>query len=149
LPPLAIQAGLGELGRNNILIADKYGSRVRIGAITTDMPIENHSPISLGVNQFCTICKKCSDNCPSKALESGRKLDVNGVLKWPTNVENCYTLWRKYGTDCGICMVVCPFSHKNNLLHNCIRLIVKYFPILNRFLIYMDNLIYGKKWKSK
>lgn len=149
LPPLAVQAGLGELGRNNILIADKYGSRVRIGAITTDLPLITNKPISLGADKFCSVCKKCSENCPSKALEMDDKIEVNGVHKWPTNIENCYTIWRKYGTDCGICMAVCPFSHKNNFIHNGIRLIVRNFPILNRFLVHMDNLIYGKKWKSK
>ena len=35
LPPLAVRAGLGELGRHNILIADRFGTRVRIGAVTT------------------------------------------------------------------------------------------------------------------
>ena len=145
LPPLAVKAGLGELGRNNILIADKYGSRVRIGAISTDLPLEYDKPISLGANKFCEVCKKCADNCPSKALSTKDKVDINGVKKWPTNIERCYTIWRKFGTDCGICMATCPFSHKNNFLHNSIRLIVKRIPILNKFLVVMDELIYGKR----
>lgn len=148
LPPLAIKAGLGELGRNNILIADKYGSRVRIGAVSTDLPIEYDKPISIGANKFCKICNKCTDNCPSKALASGEKIEINGVKKWPTNIEKCYTIWRKFGTDCGICMAACPFSHKNNLLHNFVRYFVKRFPVLNRLFVYMDDLIYGKKWKT-
>jgi len=36
LPPLAVAAGLGELGRHNLLVADRVGTRVRIGAVTTD-----------------------------------------------------------------------------------------------------------------
>lgn len=147
LPPLAIKAGLGELGRNNILIANKYGSRVRIGAISTNIPLEYNKPVPLGADKFCAVCKKCSDNCPSRALTSNGKLVVNGVQKWPTNVEKCYAIWRKYGTDCGICMATCPFSHKNNLLHNTIRFIVKHFPLFNRLMVYLDDLIYGKKWK--
>ncbi len=149
LPPLAIQAGLGELGRNNILIAEKYGSRVRIGAVTTDLPLDYDKPISVGANRFCDICKKCAASCPSKALSTGNKSRVKGVEKWTTNVENCYSLWRKYGTDCGICMSVCPFSHQNNWFHNLIRKVVKFLPIFNRALLLCDDLLYGKKWRIK
>ena len=149
LPPLAVQAGLGEIGRNNILISDKFGSRVRIGAVTTNIPLDIDIPKSIGVECFCRICKKCATNCPSRALSFTNKTHIRGVDKWTTNVENCYSLWRKYSTDCGICMAVCPFSHKNNWYHNLVRNTVKYFPICNRILVWFDDFIYGKKWKIK
>jgi reductive dehalogenase len=149
LPPIAVQAGLGELGRNNILIADKFGSRVRIGAITTDLNFEYDSPISIGADRFCDVCKKCATNCPTKALSINGKSTVRGIEKWTTNVEKCYSTWRFYGTDCGICMVACPFSHRNNWLHYMIRKVVKLFPILNRILLMFDGLIYGKKWRIR
>jgi ferredoxin len=149
LPPIAVQAGLGELGRNNILIADKFGSRVRIGAITTDLNIEYDSPISIGAERFCDVCKKCATNCPTKALSINCKSTVRGIEKWTTNVEKCYSIWRFYGTDCGICMAVCPFSHRNNWFHYMIRKVVKFFPILNRILLMFDELIYGKKWRIR
>ncbi len=87
LPPLAVKAGLGELGRNNILIADKFGSRVRIGAISTNLPLDYDPPISIGAEQFCNICKKCAINCPTKALSKGSKSSIRGIDKWTTNVE--------------------------------------------------------------
>lgn len=149
LPPLAVKAGLGELGRNNILIADKFGSRVRIGAITTNLPIDYDNPISLGADKFCQVCKKCSENCPSRALSTDKRINIRGIDKWPTDIEKCYTIWRKYGTDCGICMATCPFSHENNLFHNLIRKTVKYFPILNKSMIKLDDIFYGKKWKIR
>jgi ferredoxin len=149
LPPLAVQAGLGELGRNNILIADKFGSRVRIGAVTSNINIEIDSQISVGANRFCDVCNKCALNCPTNALSMDRKSLVRGIDKWTTNVENCYSIWRFYGTDCGICMAVCPFSHKNNWFHYLIRKVVKFFPIFNKILLFFDDLIYGKKWRIK
>ncbi len=148
-PPLAVQAGLGELGRNNILIADKFGSRMRIGAVTTNINLEFDSQISIGANRFCDVCKKCALNCPTKALSMDGKSLVRGIDKWTTNVENCYSIWRFYGTDCGICMAVCPFSHPNNWFHCLIRKVVKFFPIFNRILLFFDELIYGKKWRIK
>ncbi len=149
LPPLAVKAGLGELGRNNILIADKFGSRVRIGAVTTNLSLVHDNPIYIGAESFCELCKKCALNCPTKALSVNNKSSVRGIEKWTTNVENCYSLWRFYGTDCGICMAVCPFSHRNNWFHFLIRKVVKFLPIFNKTLLFFDDLIYGKKWSIK
>jgi reductive dehalogenase len=149
LPPLAVLSGLGEVGRNNILITDKYGSRVRIGAVTTDMPLNFDKPQTLGVQRFCSVCLKCAENCPAKALSKNDKEKIRGTAKWPTNVERCYTLWRMYGTDCGICMTTCPFSHRNTFFHGSIRWIVKQFPLFHKILFQMDNLFYGRNWNSQ
>ncbi|MEE9189197.1 MAG: 4Fe-4S dicluster domain-containing protein [Candidatus Neomarinimicrobiota bacterium] len=147
LPPLAVLSGLGEVGRNNILIADKYGSRVRIGAVTVDIPLNFDKPRSLGVQHFCSVCLKCAENCPSRALSKADKKRIRGIDKWPTNVERCYTLWRMYGTDCGICIVSCPFSHRNTLFHKIVRWVVRRFPMFHKTLFQMDNLFYGRNWK--
>jgi reductive dehalogenase len=146
LPPLAVRAGLGELGRNNILIADRYGSRVRIGAVTTTMPLEADAPVDLGADHFCAVCRKCAENCPSRALSLGEKKDVRGVLKWPTNVERCYAYWRSVGTDCGICMAVCPFSHRDNAFHTLVRGMVRRASWTHRAARWFDDRVYGREW---
>lgn len=148
LPPLAVRAGLGELGRNNILIADRYGSRVRIGAVTTDLPLASDAPISLGADHFCGLCKKCADNCPSGALSNRDKEQVRGVSKWPTHVERCYGYWRVTGTDCGVCMAVCPFSHRSNRLHHLVRFAIRRFRWCHAFALWCDDLLYGRRWKN-
>lgn len=147
LPPLAVCAGLGELGRNNILIADRYGSRVRIGAVTTDLRLDADSPVSLGADHFCGLCRKCSDTCPSGALSGGDKEFIRGVWKWPTHVERCYAYWRVTGTDCGVCMAVCPFSHRSTWLHTLVRAAVRRFEWLHPFLLWCDDLVYGRAWR--
>lgn len=149
LPPLAVRAGLGELGRNNILVADRYGSRVRIGAVTTDMPLVPDRPIDLGVAAFCEICKKCAENCPSRSLSTGEREDVLAVMKWPTDVERCYGYWLRSSTDCGICMAVCPFSHRDSPFHNLIRRVVRLQPSLARIALLGDDLWYGRKWATR
>ncbi len=146
LPPLADRAGLGEVGRNNILIAENYGSRVRIGAVTTDMPLEYDKPVDLGAEHFCEVCKKCAENCPSQALSLEGKEEIRGTSKWPTDVERCYAYWRAIGTDCGICMAACPFSHKNNWFHNLVRWMVRVGPGTHRLLLFFDQIFYGRKW---
>jgi reductive dehalogenase len=147
LPPLAVRAGLGELGRHNILIADRYGSRVRIGAVTTDHPVVHDAPVSLGAARFCEVCLKCAENCPSRALSTGEREVVRGVGKWPTDVERCYGYWRNAGTDCGICMAVCPYSHRNNWFHNMVRWTVRRFPRIARTAVWFDDVVYGRKWR--
>jgi reductive dehalogenase len=149
LPPLAVRAGLGELGRNNILVADRHGSRVRIGAVTTDMEMACDQPVDLGVAAFCEFCRKCAENCPSRALSMGEREDVLAVKKWPTDVERCYGYWRRSGTDCGICMAVCPFSHRDSLFHGLIRRVVRLHPLLGRLALFGDDLWYGRKWATR
>ncbi|MFO7769130.1 MAG: reductive dehalogenase domain-containing protein [bacterium] len=146
LPPLAIRAGLGELGRHNILIAPRFGTRVRIGAVTTDLPLRHGSPVDLGVRSFCEVCSKCARSCPPGALSSGRPAPVRGVEKWPTDTERCYAYWRAMGTDCGICMTVCPFSHPDGPFHNLVRWVVRTLPFTHRLLSWFDDLVYGRAW---
>lgn len=149
LPPLAVLAGLGEVGRNNILIADRYGSRVRIGCVTTDVPATLDQPVDLGAQRFCAVCKKCAKNCPSHALTLEGQSPVRGVYKWPTEVERCYRYWRQVGTDCGVCMAVCPFSHRNNAFHNLVRWMVRSLPWAHKLLLWGDAVAYGRTWKPK
>jgi hypothetical protein len=149
LPAVAVAAGLGELGRNNILVADRYGSRVRIGAVSMATPLEQDEPTDLGVRYFCEICRKCAENCPSRSLSLGDPLPVRGVSKWPTEVESCYRYWRTIGTDCGICMACCPFSHKSNWLHGLVRWMIRRSRLAARVALRCDDLIYSRRWATR
>lgn len=149
LVPLAINAGLGELGRHNLLIAHQYGTRVRIGAVLTSFELKADQPRAVGAKAFCEKCKKCADNCPPKALSHSGRIRIRGVAKWPTKVEACYTWWRTIGTDCGICMATCPFSHRSNLFHNSVRWLVRVAPPLHPLLLWFDDLFYGREWSPK
>jgi epoxyqueuosine reductase QueG len=148
-PLLAVAAGLGELGRNNILVADRFGARVRIGAVTTHLPLRLDAPVDLGVRRFCGVCRKCAENCPAGALSRNGPSSVRGVMKWPTRVERCYAYWRAVGTDCGICMACCPFSHRDNGFHNLIRWVVRRWPVTHRTLKTLDDLVYGRRWRGQ
>jgi ferredoxin len=149
LPPLAVAAGLGEMGRHNMLVADRAGSRVRIGAVTTDAPLTRGRPRSLGVESFCRLCKKCADNCPSHALSDGDRVERRGVMIWPTAIERCYGYWRAVGTDCGICMAVCPFSQPDTPLHRFVRAALARAPRLARLALWFDDRLYGRTWNAR
>jgi reductive dehalogenase len=147
LPAVANDAGLGELGRHGYLISKRYGARIRLGAVTTDIPLATDKPIKFGVQEFCTICKKCADNCPSHAIPFEGKTTVRGVEKWQLNIENCITYWRVGGTDCGLCMKVCPFSHPPAFVHDIVRKGIKNSVFARLVSLYGDDIFYGRKVK--
>lgn len=90
LVPLAVDAGLGEVGRNGYLVSPKFGARSRIFAVMTDMPLDVDKPVALGVEEFCQACKKCADACPSKSIPQGKKVIFNGFSKWKLDDESCF-----------------------------------------------------------
>lgn len=145
LPPVAHDAGLGELGRFGYLISPRFGARVRLGAVTTDLPLQPDRPIKFGVQEFCEICKQCAVNCPSASIPNGVKTTVNGVGKWPLEIESCMMYWRAIGTDCGLCMKVCPFSHPDNFIHNLVRRGIKNSAVARWLSVWGEDIFYGRK----
>ncbi len=86
--PLAVQAGLEDVGRHSLLITEEYGPRLRLGKIFTNIPLVLNEPKRFGVKEFCDICLRCSSACPPKAIPDGapsRKAysvsNLQGVLK--------------------------------------------------------------------
>ena len=149
LPPVAVDAGLGEVGRLGYLISSKFGARVRIFVTLTDMPLSPDRPISIGADEFCKRCKKCAESCPSRSILLGDKVLYKGALKWKLDEDACFDYWSKVGTDCSICMAVCPFSRPNTPLHIIVRWFVARSPIARKVFPYIDNLLYGKRWRTK
>lgn len=109
-PLVGRDAGLGQIGRNGILTTKEYGSRIRLGVVTTDLELTEDSPIDFGLEEFCRLCGNCAITCPGKSISKGEKENIDGAFRWQINQESCYDRWRSLGTDCGICINSCPFS---------------------------------------
>lgn len=122
--PLAIQAGLGQYGRHGLLITPEFGPRVRIAKIFTDLPLNPDEPIDFGVTETCNQCRRCSDGCPIKAIPSGEPefteatSNLKGVKKWTVDAMKCFKFWTNQGTDCSICIRVCPYNKDFSKFHN-------------------------------
>jgi reductive dehalogenase len=115
--PLAIKAGLGEYGRLGLLITRRFGPRVRLGKIFTDLPLAHDAPIRFGVKAFCESCQACVAGCPVKAIPAGPPGPppagpsyLRGVIKWTVDAEKCFGYWAQQNTDCAICIRVCPYN---------------------------------------
>jgi len=149
LPPLAVDAGLGEMGRHGYLISDKFGARIRLFAVQTDMPLAPDKPVDLGVEAFCERCLKCAESCPSRSIPRGERTEVNGTLRWKLNEETCFDFWGKVGTDCCVCMAVCPFSRPNRPIHRIVRRTLQRSNLARTVFPHVDNFIYGRKWRPR
>ena len=108
----AALAGLGVVGKNNLLITPRWGSYVFIGIIATDLErASEHLPL-----QSCIGCDACISACPGGALTDGGFLpcrclsDITqrkGALteREASLIRSCGTAW-----GCDICQSVCPMN---------------------------------------
>lgn len=109
-PLVAQDAGLGEIGRNGLLITKEFGPRVRLGVVTTDLPLLCDQKQEFGLTQFCMECCKCAKTCPAKAISASEPIETDNEKRWGFLSDDCYKRWRYLGNDCGICLASCPFS---------------------------------------
>ena len=108
----AVNAGLGWIGKNDVLITEKYGPRVSLSAVLVDYPFETGRKIT---ESRCASCNRCVDICPHKALK-GLNWDINALRNDLRDYHLCNQKRSAYierhgrKNACGLCMVVCPFG---------------------------------------
>ncbi len=154
--PIAIDAGLGELGRNGLLVTPKYGPRVRLAKVITDMPLVPDHPISFGVTEFCEDCMLCAETCPSESITNGPRTwegqsvsNNPGTFKWYITGEPCNDF---NGFSCSNCKRSCPFNKPNNSwLHKLTRKLVQTkVGGLNKVMVAFDQASgYGEELQDK
>ncbi|RJE48652.1 MULTISPECIES: reductive dehalogenase [unclassified Dehalobacter] len=131
--PIAVQAGLGEVGRNGLLITQKYGPRVRIAKVYTDLEIAPDKPVKFGVREFCRLCKKCADACPGQAISHEKEARVIQpedcgpsenpyVEKWHVDAARCNSFWGLNCTSCSNCVAVCSWNKLKTWNHDVARI---------------------------
>ena len=98
---VARAAGLGWIGRNNLLVNEQFGSRIRLVTILTDIPLGIDSP-SL---KDCGDCRRCLSVCPAGAIKE-RQEDFDHL--------RCYEQLRTFAKTlhfshniCGVCVKAC------------------------------------------
>ena len=152
--PFAVKAGLGEYGRHGLLIAPGMGPRLRIGKVFTDLPLAHDRPVRFGVEEFCDVCRRCSDACPPSAIAAGEpsaevhnRSNVRGLEKWTTDAEKCFAFWATQMTDCSICIRVCPYNRDYPAWLDRIRFRLMGSG-LRRFMLWLDGLLGGGERRS-
>lgn len=115
--PLAIDAGLGELGRLGLMLSPEFGPRQRLCKVLTDLPLAPDKPIDFGIQSFCETCHACAQACPADAIrweerttEQTSLSNRPGILRWPVDVEKCHLFWTENSFDCSNCIAACPWA---------------------------------------
>jgi epoxyqueuosine reductase QueG len=98
---VAQKAGLGWIGRNNLLVSPQFGSRQRLVTVLTNMPLKVDEPLPWG----CDDCRACISSCPSQSIKD-RPEDFDHI--------GCYhqikALVKAAGISqniCGLCVKAC------------------------------------------
>jgi epoxyqueuosine reductase len=98
---VARAAGLGWIGRNNLLVNEEFGSRIRLVTILTDLPLVINAPSS----KDCGSCQDCLTFCPAGAIKQ-RQEDFDHL--------QCYEQLRTFAKTlhfshniCGVCVKAC------------------------------------------
>ncbi|MBA7679793.1 3-chloro-4-hydroxyphenylacetate reductive dehalogenase [subsurface metagenome] len=146
--PLLLLAGIGEICRAGIVLNPFLGTRFKAAVVTTDLPLEPDSPVDFGLQEFCSVCKKCAVECPSRAIPTGDKVMHNGYEVWKFDAERCtkYRITNLNGSACGRCIKVCPWNKPRGWTHDMVRWMVKHTPFMNRLIVKMDDVWgYGRQ----
>jgi reductive dehalogenase len=126
VPPHAVEAGLGEIGRTGFCITPEAGGNCRMAIVTTSLPMRTDKPIDFGMARFCKKCKICAESCPSGAISTADSPDgmvIRGYEHWYINNGRCYNYWRETmgPMGCRQCVATCPYSRKDNWIHDFAR----------------------------
>ena len=110
--PLARDAGLGESGKNGLLITEANGPRVRLAAVYTDienLPFSGPDNEHAWIREYCQSCNICVEKCPAAAIfpEIGTHADGGPVFIDHTLCAGPFS----NDNGCTLCIKHCPFSY--------------------------------------
>lgn len=112
---IAYLAGVGFIGKNNLIITEKYGSYVFLGEIITDLEIDCNERNYEEIKDFkeCGSCELCYKSCPSKAINPYRKnsnICVSYFTQKKDLSDNHIKLLKGRVFGCDSCQEPCPYN---------------------------------------
>jgi len=151
--PLAVRAGMGELGRANRMVSPVHGMGGRITALVTDMPLAIDKPIDFGLQKFCEGCMKCAKACPAGAISKEKEptwepkgaWNAPGKRAYFENSVSCLSYMASRGTSCSLCLAACPWTKQSKTsLHAIAKPLSAKLPSLAPAMVFLDDLLgYG------
>lgn len=115
---IAYLCGVGFIGKNNMLITEKYGSYVFLGEIIMDLEIpcdKERTRAELLSHKECGECQICLGKCPTKSINSHR-CNPNICLSYLTQKkelsEKQIKLLKGNVFGCDFCQLQCPYNLK-------------------------------------
>lgn len=115
---IAYLAGVGFIGKNNMLITKKYGSYVFLGEIITDLNIvceDKRNFYEISKYSECGECKKCIKQCPTQSINESRR-NPNICLSYITQKKEISNqeikLLKGNVFGCDFCQLECPYNEE-------------------------------------
>lgn len=111
----AARAGLGWIGKNGLLINEKFGSWLLLGEIVCDLELSYDEPVR---QEKCGACTRCLEACPTGGLIKARVLDARRCVSYLTIEAKGQVgseLAERMGRwvfGCDVCQEVCPFNEQ-------------------------------------
>ncbi|MCL5261256.1 MAG: tRNA epoxyqueuosine(34) reductase QueG [Gammaproteobacteria bacterium] len=109
---LASKAGVGWIGKNTLVINDKFGSYCFLGELFINLPLPCDAP----TKNYCGNCTKCLDSCPTKAITRPHELDARRCIAYltiehegPIPLELRPAIGNRI-FGCDICQEACPWN---------------------------------------
>lgn len=96
---IALRAGLGFIGKNNLLVTPEYGCAQMLGKVLTKAPFE--AACQTPKDPQCGDCHICADVCPTCALLG---------TTWNVGKTRDEIITRKKCVLCVKCMAFCPYT---------------------------------------
>ena len=108
----ALIGGLGFLGKNNLLINEKYGSYVFIAEIICDVPEGDIGASNPEKISYCSSCGRCTLACPTGKLSGGGACLSEITQRKGELTDSEIDLMIKNNTvwGCDVCQSVCPHN---------------------------------------
>jgi len=110
---VAALAGLGWIGKSQLLVNPRLGPRLRLASILTTIPLKPGTPLE----NKCGECDVCVRACPTHAIKSAEAIRERWVQEEVFDRDACNQRLVKFRNDprygasiCGICVKVCPIG---------------------------------------
>ncbi|ACZ62443.1 reductive dehalogenase [Dehalococcoides mccartyi] len=157
--PFGVFSGLAEESRSGQSLSPDYGIFLRyMRIVVTDLPLIPTKPINAGLTEFCKVCKRCAEVCPSGGITQADDTSWEGTGPWPVNGGNnrigfkgWFLNWQTCADmgnpwNCTQCQSACPFNSLTDAsVHSIIRATAAITPVFNSFFATMErNFGYGK-----
>jgi len=112
----AMQAGLGWIGKNSLLLTPEFGSYCLIGCVFTDLELSSDEPFD---QDLCADCSACIKSCPTNCINQDRTIDASRCISYltvETQIDFPEDLSKKidgWVFGCDICQMVCPVNKES------------------------------------
>ncbi len=113
---LAQRAGLGFIGKNQLLTNPKLGSFLLLGELITNLPLKTDEAI--GKKDFCKGCSQCIEACPTGAISKSKMFDARKCISYLT-IEHKGRISKELQPKinshlfgCEKCIIACPYNAK-------------------------------------